>query len=172
MNNPMAGTDPTGYTINGKRRFLVSGDSCMGDTGCEIGQTFNGPLENFRISVEAGSRRDSKAYEKFVATKLEVVPNVQILDLTDLNDMTSLAMNGDGTMSQEDIAELLGQEDSGAGKRRGLKATGPIMDALGDVVEPGPENAAGAVGKVKDLKRVGEALGRSIDEPRKSKKIV
>ncbi|MBL8300633.1 MAG: hypothetical protein JNN30_20025, partial [Rhodanobacteraceae bacterium] len=53
LNNPMAGTDPTGYAA---RRRRPSGDNgpCMGDVQCERDQTFAGPVNDFRKSFSLG----------------------------------------------------------------------------------------------------------------------
>jgi len=168
MNNPMAGTDPSGYKALDKRRFLVGGESCVGGITCEFNQTFSGPVDNFRSSIGAGSGRSTNGHERMTTEQLTVIATVNVGRPVDIKDGVMLAQ--EGTMTDDDIREMLGEEAPRAGYRRGTKAAGRIMDALGDVITPGPEDAIGVVGKAKDLKKVGEAVVESVDELKKLRK--
>lgn len=167
MNNPMAGTDPSGYVIRSHRRTPLMSESCVGKEECERQQTFSGPVDDFRGSFSSGGAPSGtwngwEAKQAIRKAHNHAKGTVRIGELVDLRKGVMLAQ--EGTMSDEDIRDILGEEDPRAGARRGAKSAGRIMDALGDVIEPGPEDAVGVLGKLKDGKRVGEAISQSLDE--------
>jgi RHS repeat-associated protein len=100
MNNPMAGTDPTGYTVRDKRRFLVGGESCMGDADCERDQTMSGPVKNFRRSFSSGGAPSGtwngwEAKQQIRKAQNNARATVEIGELVDLgNGIEPLAVDG------------------------------------------------------------------------------
>jgi hypothetical protein len=54
MNNPMTGTDLTGYKALGMRKSFVGNAPCMGNEDCEYRQTFAGLVSDFRKSFSSG----------------------------------------------------------------------------------------------------------------------
>lgn len=170
MNNPMAGVDPSGYVARRIRPDQEIGP-CSGIEHCYVAQAASGPVNDFRGSVQSGGAPEGtwNGWQKKQAVRKadkNVLPTVEIGELKSLVDnmKDGVMLAQEGTMTDKDIREILGEEDPRAGARRGAKTAGEVMDAIGDAIEPGFEDAVGVIGKVKDAKKVGEAVGRSLDE--------
>ncbi|WP_386069891.1 polymorphic toxin-type HINT domain-containing protein [Tahibacter sp. UC22_41] len=91
MNNPLAGTDPTGYKIRRDSRTRLNGNGpCMGSLACDFERTFSGPVEDLRNSVGASSRRQSNGFDPLQPTT-SIVAIVTIGKPLDIKDGVLIA---------------------------------------------------------------------------------
>jgi len=158
MNNPMAGTDPTGYRIRSRQYTPPSGETCMGDENCEYKQTMAGPVSSVRNTIRLGGA-PSNAWNG--RENPSIIPKVyKVLGIGSVTGTVSVAVTatiaaGTDSMKNAEAADItIGFDGAGSadlpgnlaihrlGKQLGASMYdavaikgGPIDEAINEVVE-------------------------------------
>ena len=165
MNNPMAGTDPTGYRARGLRKPYMGNGPCMGDLDCEYQQTFNGPVSDFRNSINSGGAPSSiwngresvsiiPKVEEVLGKIGKPVGFVEVGQPISLKDGVMLA--SEGTMTREQYNETMGENNPRSYSEEVSEDGKEIAEALYEAAKPSIWDVL-PYGSARRLKRIDEA---------------